>query len=62
MAAMREGGARRITSSSPNVATASATHCPGPALTLVENCRRLVSNMAWASHAPSIAPSSWQAT
>ena len=39
MAATRPAGARRITSSRPNVATPSAIHCPAPLRSWVENCR-----------------------
>ena len=37
MAATRPGGARRITSIKPAVATASAIHWPAPLRSLVEN-------------------------
>ncbi len=62
MAEALPGGARRMTSSSPKVATPSAIHWPVPVRSLVENCRMLMSNIACASQAPSMAPSNWTIT
>jgi hypothetical protein len=59
VAATRPGGERRMTSTSPNVATASASHWPDPPRTFVESCRMPTSNIACASQAPDTAPSIW---
>jgi hypothetical protein len=46
----------KIVSSNPNVAMASASHCPAPAREVIENCHTGNSNMRWTAHTPATAP------
>lgn len=62
IAATRDDGARRITSSRPAVATASASSWPKPCRGLSENCNTDRSNIAFASQPPQAAPASCTTT